>query len=339
MLGGVWLGLVNVGAPGDFTFVFPSVWLVPLVLTFGALRFNPWLQAYITMVLVVGLLALLQIAPPEVQATEIPAQGGQSIALFLTGPPNYMRISMLALAGIVLIIASVRTRAVLQTSLREARHSANLTRYLPAQLAPRLAEGGLAELQRGARQQMGVLFIDMRGFTNWSQHRTPQEIIVFMTEFRRRISDVAGDTGGMIDKYMGDAAMIVFEGHEDGPTAARACVTCAERLNRDIAQWSRARVAAGDAAVRVGIGLHWGAVFSGVVGDQDRLEYSVFGDTVNIAARLEEMTKTLGVDIVASRDILHQAGLGDAPEGWAALAAVPVRGRTGTVEILGRTVA
>lgn len=339
VLGGVWLGMINVGAPGDFTFIFPSVWLAPLVLTFGALRFNPWLQAYITVVLVVGLFALLQVAPPEVPIADGPVQEAQPVVLFLTGPPNYMRISMLALAGVVLIIASVLTRAVLRTSIREARHSANLTRYLPAQLAPRLAEGGLAELQRGARQQMGVLFIDMRGFTNWSQHRTPQEIIEFMTEFRRRISGIARETGGMIDKYMGDAAMIVFEGHEHAPTAARACVTCAERLNREIAQWSCARVAAGDAAVRVGIGLHWGAVFSGVVGDQDRLEYSVFGDTVNIAARLEEMTKTLGVDIVASRDVLRQAGLGDVPDGWVALAEVPVRGRTGTVEIMGRRAA
>lgn len=339
VLGGVWLSLINVGAPGDFVFIFPSIWLAPLVLTFGALRYNPWLQAYITLVLVLGLFGLLQIASLEAQIADEPVRGGQSIALFLSGPPNYMRLVMLAAAGLVLVAASVRTRSVLQNSLREARHSANLTRYLPAQLAPRLAEGGLAELQRGTRQRVGILFIDMRGFTNWSQYRSPQEIIVFMTEFRRRISDVARDTGGMIDKYIGDAAMIVFEGQSDAQIAARSCVECAERLSRNISEWSCARAVTGDETVRVGIGLHWGEVFSGVVGDQDRLEYSVFGDTVNIAARLEEMTKTLGVDIVASRDMLRQAGLGDTPKGWAALAGVSVRGRKGMIEILGRTIA
>lgn len=330
VLVGVGLSLENIGVPGSHMFVFPSIWLAPLVLTFGALRFNPWLQGYITLVIVLGLFALLQIAP-----TDAPAPRAQSVALFFAGPPNYMRLAMLGLAGLVLVVASARTRAVLLKSLTEARHSANLTRYLPAQLAPRLAEGGLAELQRGNRQQMGVLFIDMRGFTKWSQHRPPQEIIDFMSEFRRRISDVARDTGGMIDKFMGDAAMIVFEGEDNPRAAALSCVDCAEKLDRGIARWSRARVAAGETAVRAGIGLHWGEVFSGVVGDQDRLEYSVFGDTVNIAARLEEMTKTLGVNIVASRDVLLQAGLGSAPEGWTELVEASVRGRTGTVEILG----
>lgn len=333
VLVGVGLSLVNISVPGSHVFVFPSIWLAPLVLTFGALRFNPWLQAYITLVIVLGVFALLQVSSADAQAPR-----AQSIALFFSGPPNYMRLAMLGLAGLILVVATARTRAVLLTSLTEARNSINLTRYLPGQLAPRLAEGGLAELQRGSRQQMGVLFIDMRGFTNWSQHRSPQEIIEFMTEYRRRISNVARETGGMIDKFMGDAAMIVFESHGEARATARACVDCAEKLDREISGWSRARVAAGADAVQAGIGLHWGEVFSGVVGDQDRLEFSVFGDTVNTAARLEEMTKTLGVDIVASRDILTKAGFGPAPEGWAELAEVSVRGRTGTVEILGRTV-
>ena len=331
---GVWLSLVNINVPGSHVFVFPSVWLAPLVLTFGALRFNPWLQAYITLLIVLGLFFLLQMAPAEAKAPK-----AQSIALFFAGPPNYMRLAMLALAGMILVAASARTRVFLLRSMTEARHSLNLTRYLPGQLAPRLAEGGLAELQRGTRQQMGVLFIDLRGFTKWSQHRTPQEIIEFMTEYRRRISDVARDTGGMIDKFVGDAAMIVFEGQSDVQATARSCVDCADKLGQDIASWSHMRVAAGDDAVRAGIGLHWGEVFSGVVGDQDRLEFSVFGDTVNTAARLEEMTKTLGVDIVASRDILLMAGFGPAPEGWTEMGEAEVRGRTGTVEVLGRRVA
>ena len=333
LLVGIWLTMLNTNLPGTHVFVFPSIWLAPLVLTFGTLRFNPWLQAYITLVILAGLIFLGQLEPPEAMAPK-----AQAMALFFVGPPNLMRLSMLGLAGLVLVIASARTRAVLLRSISEAKHRANLTRYLPAQLAPRLAQGGLEELRRGKRQQMGVLFIDMRGFTSWSQHRSPQAISEFMTEFRRRILGVANSTGGVIDKFIGDAAMIVFESEADSQAAARSCVTCAEQLDSEMAGWSHERVAAGEPEVRVGVGLHWGEVFSGVVGDQDRLEYSVFGDTVNTAARLEEMTKTLGVDIVASRDILEQAGFGPEPSGWTTLAGASVRGRTGTVEILGRTV-
>ena len=332
LLVGIWLTMYNTNLPGSHIFVFPAIWMVPLVLTFGTLRFNPLLQAYITVVIVAGLFGLGQLVPPD---AIIPSE--QSTAMFFVGPSNLMRLVILSLAGLILVIASVRTRSVLLRSITEAQSRANLTRYLPAQLAPRLAQGGLTELRAGKHQQMGVLFIDMRGFTNWSQRQTPQAISEFMTQFRQRISDVADDTGGIIDKFMGDAAMIVFEDAPGTHGAARACVACAEGLDREMADWSRLRKAAGLPVVRVGIGLHWGEVFSGVVGGQDRLEYSVFGDTVNTAARLEQMTKSLSVDIVASREILEQAGLGPEPEGWTVLPPATVRGRTGTIKILGRT--
>ncbi len=331
VLGGVWLSLSNVSLPGNFAFVFPSIWLAPLVLTFGALRFNPWLQAYLTVILVLGLFGVMQFAPPGV-----PGPRAQSISLFFASPPNYMRLAMLALAGLVLVVASVRARAVLLQSITETQHSLNLRRYLPSQLASRLAEGGLQELRRGKHQPMGVLFIDIRGFTGWSQHRQPHEISEFMTQYRRRISKVANATGGIIDKFIGDGAMIVFEGEPDAQAAANACVSCAERLDMEMSDWSQLRAAAGEDPVRVGIGLHWGQVFSGVVGDPDRLEYSVFGDTVNTAARLEEMTKECNTSIVASLDILRQAGLGTTPDGWKSLGKTSVRGRSGTVELWGR---
>ena len=334
LLTGIWLTMQNTNLSGSYIFVFPSIWLAPLVLSFGTLRFNPWLQAYITLLIVSGLFALSQMALPGAVAPK-----AQAMAFYFMDPPNFMRLFLLGLTGLVLIVASVRTRAVLLRSITEAQHSANLTRYLPAQLAPRLAKGGLAELRRGKRQQMGVLFIDLRGFTSWSQDKTPQAITEFVTEFRRRVSQVARATDGIIDKFIGDAAMIVFEEGADARAAARACVTCAEGLDHEMADWSRARLAAGQPGVRAGVGLHWGEVFSGVVGDQDRLEYTVFGDTVNTASRLEQMTQTLGVNIVASRNILEQAALGPEPEGWTALAEATVRGRTETVAILGRTVA
>lgn len=338
LLMATWLGMVHGNQTGAQIFSFPSVWLVPLVMTFGTLRFNPWLQAYITVILLSGLAILGQMSPLPTMAPSGMASGGMGSSMFYYDPANFMRFTMLGMAGLVLVAASVRTRAVLLRSIKETRQRENLTHYLPAQLAPMLAKGGLEELRRGKRHQMGVLFIDMRGFTSWSENRSPQEISEFMTEFRRRISGVARKTGGIIDKFMGDAAMIVFGGESDPQIAAMACVTCAEQLGREMSEWSSERVGLGETEVRVGIGLHWGEVFSGVVGDQDRLEYSVFGDTVNIAARLEEMTKTFGVGIVASKEILEQANTGAAPKGWTALESVQVRGRTGKVEVLGRSV-
>lgn len=329
-LASLWLGMANMGLPGGHAFVFPSVWLGPMVLAFGVLRFNPAVQAHIAVLTVLGLLLLSSLPPPE---GFVPRSG--LAAVFMAPPANAMRVVMLALTGAVLVVAAIRTRRLLLRSITEAQHAANLTRYLPGQLAARLAEGGLDELRRGRWQPMGVLFIDLRGFTRLSQQMTPQELSDFATEYRRRVTGAAQATGGIIDKFMGDAAMIVFEGADDPAGAARACIDCALRLNAAIADWSRARQAAGKPEVRAGIGLHWGEVFSGVVGTSDRLEFSVFGDTVNTAARLEEMTKTLGAAMVASCDILQAAGDEDERAAWPLQAEISLRGRDGVLRVRG----
>lgn len=325
------LSMENTGLGGDAAFVLPSIWLAPLVLSFGALRVTPWVTTYIVILTVFGMARLISIeAGQTIAGTE------DGIRLFLSLPPNVMRMIMLALAGVVIIVAVWRARGLLTRSIEVAQRNANLTRYLPAQLAPRLASGGLEELQRGRRAEMGVLFIDMRGFTRWAQDREPQEVTELITAFRARIAQVVDGTGGMIDKFMGDAAMILFDGAEDPESAARACISCAERLGCDMVQWSQSRRAAGDAAVAVGIGLHWGEVFSGVVGDQARLEYSVFGDVVNTAARLEQMTRTHGAGIIASRAIMLAAGKEAVPPGWQVLPDAELRGRDGRLPVLGR---
>ncbi|MGE4326288.1 MAG: adenylate/guanylate cyclase domain-containing protein, partial [Pseudodonghicola sp.] len=308
----------------------PAVWLAPLVLAFGVLRFNPGLQGFIA-VLTIGGLAWLASQPAG--SGFHPANG--AAAPFLGFAPNAMRVAMLALAAGALVVAAVRTRWLLLRSITEAQKALNLTRYLPAQLAPRLAAGGLEELRRGRWHQAGVLFIDLRGFTALSQSMAAEDLSAFSTEFRRRVAVVATGTGGIIDKFMGDAAMIVFEDDGDPQKAAAACIDCAFALQREIADWSAQRQACGVPPLRAGVGAHWGAVFSGVVGPGERLEYSVFGDTVNAAARLEEETKRFNVSILVSCDLLRVAG-GD-PEGppWDVAAETELRGRDGALALRG----
>jgi len=327
---GVWMSMLGSGLPGSHAFVFPAVWLAPLVLAFGVLRFNPGIQGFIA-VLTVGGLAWLSSLPAG--AGFHPANG--TAAPFLAFAPNAMRVAMLALAAGALVVAAVRTRWLLLRSLTEAQKAVNLTRYLPAQLAPRLAAGGLEELRRGRWHDAGVLFIDLRGFTALSQGMTAEDLSEFSTEFRRRVAEVATQTGGIIDKFMGDAAMIVFEEDGDPRQAATACLECAFALQREIADWSAQRQAQGLPPLRAGVGAHWGAVFSGVVGPGERLEYSVFGDTVNAAARLEEETKRFNVAILVSCDMLRVAGRDlDGPP-WDVAAETALRGRDGALALRG----
>ncbi len=327
LLVNAWVGLENTSLPGGVTFLLPPIWLVPTVLAFAVLRFNPYLQAY-TVALIVGGLSLMILWQPE----EIPIKAAERALFLLSLPPNIIRISMIALAGVVLVVAAYRMRALLHRSITEAQARTNLTRYLPAQLAGRLADGGLEELRQGQRQEMAVLFIDIRGFTSWSEGRDPQEVSALITEFRRRVQRAAALTGGLIDKYIGDAAMLLFEG-SDG---ARRALDCADALEAELEEWSGERIKNGQVPVLAGIGLHWGEVFSGVVGNSERLEYTVFGDTVNAAARLEQMTRSANAGIIASDAVFAAAGAEPARDGWFTLPAVQLRGRSNGLAIFAR---
>ncbi|MFW8635953.1 adenylate/guanylate cyclase domain-containing protein [Cribrihabitans pelagius] len=333
MLVNTYLSLVNGGVPGAMVFAMPSVWMVPVVLAFGVLRFNPLLLAYMAGLMAAGLVWLALWQPGQ----ELP-DAGLRLQMTLTTPPNLIRVVMVALAGLVLVVAADRMRMLLHRSIEEARQKANLTRYLPAQLADRLAGGGLEALREGRQQQMAVLFIDLRGFTRWCEGRAPQEVSALITGFRTRVQRVADRTGGLIDKYIGDAAMILFEGEEAGAGA----LDCAEGLLQEIGAWRRDREGAGEKVLAAGIGVHWGEVYAGVAGTPERLEYSVFGDTVNIAARLEQLSKERGMAAVASAALFEAAGAcaaeGGAParEGWTELPPEPLRGRREGLALFGR---
>lgn len=326
----VWLGMRNVGLSGDAVFVLPSVWLVPVVLAFGVLRGNARVMAVQVSLLVVGLLALVGLNTASARG-----QQENAIWLFLSLPPNLIRVFMISLAGVVMIIAARRVHALLFRSLAEAEQRANLTRYLPAQVVQDLGSAGLDALKSGRRQMAGLIFIDLRGFTRLSQQLQPKQVSELIADYRQRVAGVVRRENGIIDKFIGDAVMIVFEGDR----AAERCLACGCGLRREMLLWTAERQQAGLVSIGAGLGMHWGEVFIGVIGDAERLEFSVFGDAVNIAARLEGLTRSLDMDLVLSADLLDAAGASaDARVDGDTLVPLPpiqVRGRSGTLNLLG----
>lgn len=326
---GVALGmsLQNVGVAGRYLAAAPAVWLVPVILGFGALRYNPALQAYVTALLVAALGAtglwtaewgdVAQEAPPE------------ALARFFGAPPNLMRLVMVLMAGGLLAVAVARSRGLLGRAIEEAGRRANLTRYLPVEIAGWLSRASLDEARCGTRHPLGVLFADLRGFTARAERMDPAEVGPFITEFRSRMAATARAHGGVIDKFIGDAAMIVFGVPRNQPDDARRTLACARAILAEIEDWSRER----GEPIEIGIGAHWGEAYCGAVGDEQRLEFTVLGDTVNVAARLEETSKALDWPLVVSRALLDAAG--EDPVGWTSLGVAALRGRTADTEILG----
>jgi adenylate cyclase len=144
----------------------------------------------------------------------------------------------------------------------------------------------------GERRVVTVLFSDIRGFTSYSEDRTPEEVIEVLNRYLTTMSDVILDHGGTLIAYMGDGIMATFgaptEQVDHADRALAAAQAMAGPALEDVNAWLRAR---GGQDFKIGIGLNSGPVMAGNVGSQRRMEYTTIGDTTNTASRLESMTK------------------------------------------------
>lgn len=164
----------------------------------------------------------------------------------------------------------------------------------------------------GTMRQVTVLFADIRNFTTISEQLLPAEVVEMLNAYFSRACEPVLRRGGMVDKFIGDAIMAVFGSpvpHQDH--ARRAVAAALEMLEEaeKFSQWLEQRFA-GRSLPRfhIGVGLHTGEAVVGNIGSPKRLEFTAIGDTVNIASRLEGLTKETGWDLVASKSVIEAAG-------------------------------
>jgi len=302
----------NLGVSLAFATVFPVVWLAPLTLSFTVLRYRPGLQAYSGALLVAGLAALGWIEGAT------PVDPMPPTATFDV-PPNLMRLAMFAGCAAILVLAAKRRRDLLTRAVDETARRAEYQRYLPPPVAALVARGQIDRLRRGWRSEAAIVMVDVRGFTALAESLDPAALGRFVTAYRRRLSAIVAAEGGMVDKFVGDGAVVLFGVPEARPGAAAAALACAAALVDELREID-------SRPVRLAIGAHWGEVVAGAVGDDARLEFTVLGDAVNVAARLEEVAKAEDERVVVSAALLDAAGV--EPERWRRLARDHVRGRT-----------
>lgn len=199
-----------------------------------------------------------------------------------------------------------------------------LRRFLPA----RVIEGALADplslLGEPRATDATILISDVRGFTRWAEDKPPAQVLAFLNEVQGALAEAVRSQGGMVDKFLGDGMLAVFGAPEPLADHADHALRSALTMRETIADITARRVAAGDDPVQLGIGIHSGEVVAGCLGSGLRLEFTVIGDTVNTASRLEALTKTQGTDLLVS-ETCHRR-LADA-SGLVRLGEVEVRGR------------
>jgi adenylate cyclase len=294
----------GIGLEGSLFSIFPVSWVVPITMAAAAIHYQPRLQVYVAAVYVIGLSLMAFGEPwigPRGTATDLGQLGG-----FFSPQSNFVRVMMVLAAALILILVARQGRLLLERAVRETTLRVNLTRYLPRELAPILSDRAFDALRAGQRITATLLFVDIRDSSAIGENMDPARLAIFISAFRRRVIRAAAQHGGMIDKFAGDGALILFGVPEARPDDAARALACGRTLLDLVERWNAKRDF--DPPLRIGIGIHTGEMFCGVVGDEDRLEFTVLGETVNTAARIEQATKAVECDCLASQDAVMAAG-------------------------------
>lgn len=199
-----------------------------------------------------------------------------------------------------------RTIALVTAVTDEQMRRARLGRYFSPQVTERLLQRN-DDSGRGENRDVTVLFADLREFTAIGESMRGPDVVALLNSVHEALVDAIFEHGGTLDKYMGDGIMAYFGAPMDQPDHPVQALRCAAAMQTALASLNERRRANGDDSLRLGIGVHSGRVVLGDIGATRRREFTVIGHTVNIAARLEQLTKQLGVPILVSEETATRA--------------------------------
>jgi adenylate cyclase len=222
------------------------------------------------------------------------------VAIDVAGTPTAVNISIVPLKteaehqlGTMMMFADIST---------EKRVKATMARYMDPTIAAQMFENSGADVLGGTSRRATILFSDIRGFTTLTEHLGANGTVAFLNEYFGLMVETIIKYEGMLDKFMGDAIMAAFGlpiSHDDDEDRA---VQCAIGMIRECQRWSRERVRANQLPVDMGIGINTDMIVSGNIGSARRMDYTLIGDGVNIASRLESACKAYSARILISEN-------------------------------------
>ncbi|WP_037315226.1 adenylate/guanylate cyclase domain-containing protein [Ruegeria halocynthiae] len=214
------------------------------------------------------------------------------------------QVIVFMMVAVTLGISMRRLDWLLMTNAGLERERANLSRYFSPNVVDELSQND-EPLKQVRKESVAVLFIDIVGFTKYAAGRDPYEVIEVLRGFHARMEAEVFRHHGTLDKYLGDGLMATFGTPVPTTTDASNAVACARAMVAVITRWNLERRRAGEPEIHVGIGVHYGSVVLGDIG-ANRLEFAVIGDAVNVAAKLEALTRDLTVSVILSDAVRMQ---------------------------------
>ena len=286
-------------------FVTPLVYSIFIILS--TLRLNFWLSAFTGLVAAAELFIVATYYHPAVNPDQEPE-------LYY----HVTRSLVLLICGILAGAVGVQLRRQFAASIQAATARDRITNLFGQHVSPQVVERLMAEGTTTASdiRHVAVMFVDFRSFTAAARSRSPQDVVDRLDGAFAVLVEILERHGGIVNKFLGDGFLALFGAPFDNADAAQHAVTAARQMIaamddvNDTSDWP----------LRIGIGIHFGEVVAGSIGSPRRKEYTVIGDTVNFASRLEALNKEYNSQLLVSaavRDALGEAceakSLGDVP--------------------------
>ncbi len=248
----------------------------------------------------------------------------RSSIAFADGVSN---VAIILVAGSV-AIAVARFCTDLLASVASSRSAADkLARYFSPEVARAIAAEG-SRLQD--RREVTVLFVDVRGFTTLAEASEASEAVAILNEYFEELVECVFAHGGTLDKYLGDGLLAYFGAPRPSASHADDALKCAAAMLDTVDTVNQRRRARGERTLRIGIGIHSGPAVIGDIGARRRREFTVVGDTVNVASRVESLTKEFDVSLACTEST---RALAREPMAWRDLGVTRVRGRERDVRL------
>lgn len=230
---------------------------------------------------------------------------GGSVVLLKSG---WILRSMAPAAAIVAAYTTITAIKLIAEQRQSLQLRTTFGRYVSPQVLIYLLANPEKVTLGGERRDMTILFSDIRGFTTISEASEPEEVVEMLNEYLTRMVEILLRHGGTLDKFIGDAVMGFWNAPTNDPDHAYHAVACAVEMIDETARLRTQWESEGKAAIRIGIGINTGDAVVGNIGSQQVFGYTVIGDAVNLASRLESKNKDYGTEIIISEFTLLRIG-------------------------------
>jgi adenylate cyclase len=291
-------------------FAAPLAYFMFIILS--TLRLDFWLSTFTGLVAAVELFAMAMLYHPAGFISEAAQEPGY----------NIIRSILLVVGGVLAGAVGVQLRRQFEASIAASSARDRVTNLFGQHVSPQVVERLLAA-GAGATSEVrhvAIMFVDFRNFTGAARLRTPQQVVDRLDGVFAVLVDILDRHHGIVNKFLGDGFLALFGAPIEDPDAVRQAVAAAREMLEAMAENN----AGNEWQLRIGIGIHMGNVVAGNVGSPRRKEYTVIGDTVNFAARLESLNKDFGSQLLISADV--RDALSEACSDAESLGAVPIKG-------------